>query len=58
MKQSKRTGVLTTTLLKCTSKVYKQMVTCGIASKVDGKAHVDKSGNIIEFEANGYGLPT
>jgi hypothetical protein len=34
------------------------MVTCGIASKVDGKAHVDKSGNIIEFEANGYGLPT
>ena len=38
--------------------VYKQMVACGIASKVDRKVHVDKSGNIVEFEADGYGLPT
>jgi hypothetical protein len=38
--------------------VYKQMVACGIASKVDRKVHVDKSGNIVEFEADSYGLPT
>jgi hypothetical protein len=34
------------------------MVACGIASKVDGKVRVDKSGNIVEFEADGFGLPT
>ena len=33
------------------------MVTCRIASKVDRKVHVDKRGDIVEFEASGYGLP-
>jgi hypothetical protein len=34
------------------------MVACGNASKVIRKVHVDKSGSIVEFEADGYGLPT
>jgi hypothetical protein len=38
--------------------VYKQMVACRIASKVDRKVHVDKSGSIVESEADGYGLST
>ena len=38
--------------------VSKQMVACGIASKVNTKVHVNKSGDIVELKADGCGLPT
>ena len=44
--------------LKMYEEVYKEMTDCGIASKLKAKAHVDKTGNIVEFKHDGYGLPT
>jgi hypothetical protein len=44
--------------LQMYEEVYKQMVECGVASKVSTKVHVDKSGSIVESESDGFGLPT
>ncbi len=44
--------------LQMYEEVSKEMTDCGIALKLEAKAHVDKRGNIVEFKHDGYGLPT